>query len=1149
MATEKILKTRVLMKTDTTANWSKATNFIPKAGEIIVYSDDARKIKVGDGTTKVSALKFVSQDELAKITTLGDELDALEMKVDNISVGGRNLLRGTNQGAANWGWSMQTGGKTIEEYLDGGVRAVKMTRDAVEQTGWSAIMYGVSKSAYTLLEPNTEYTLSFDYKPSVVAANGVSFSIRRSDSTNAATNICGYLKEIPANEWTHVSGTFTTGAEIPAYKFNKMPYVYITGVPSAVNSVHIFKNLKLEKGNKPTDWSPAPEDLVPTTRTVNSKPLSSDISLTASDVGALPLAGGTISGDLTVNGAMVAKAGIDVFSNSYPFFGLFNADASKRFMAITANTSTGDYCDVKFQVNKDANTLADFIFGKDGTFTVPSSLTLGSPLTIANGGTGSTTASGALSNLGGLAKSGGTMSGELNIKNGTRFSQINFAGSFDSSYATSLTFDAGNTGKYGSSTHLMVKQYSITTGATSSSGMSKYEAFHFPGTASGLSASADYTIITTKNLPSASQVGALPISGGTLTGTLTVPTVLTVKTNNYPMITFNNASNTLLSRLYVNTSSGDYGDFIVDVLSDASTHHYFAFTNDGIFDSSNIRAVSFLARGNTRPSLSFLNTSNTTLAQLYPSTTDGSYGDVLLKVHSSTSNASTFTFAKDGTFGTANNIYSKGTLVSQTNSYPGLAIQNASGVNLAILYSNGTTGKYSNAVLRVYSSASAYSSYSFGNDGSLNFGGKLYSGSHSIQGDSFPALSFANIANNKTYAYIQPQTSAGEYADVRLTIKNSGGQSNFLFAMNGDLTVPRKLYAGLGQSVKSFDAGGGTTGYIKFATIKISANYQNQTIRMAITQRSRYGDFKLTFANVNNTDPSVLSFVKTGSINVFIHKSATSTWDLYIRKAEAYDQVDITVFENGTYNSFNLTWSDTFASELPSGYIEATFEAWGGVAASANTLNNTLSIAKGGTGATTASAARTALGITPANIGAATSSHTHSYLPLSGGTVTGTLTVNSTFTARVLQTTEGLAYLVNDNSNVYGALGLGNTNYGDFTEISCADDGSLSVNDALHATYFQVDGTNNWPSIWFKAKSKTKAGVLLQANANHQFGFYLYGADLDTASTRYFESYVLPAPATGLTANKNYTIYSTKNIVYSSSKPTGSTGMIWLKPV
>lgn len=190
--------------------------------------------------------------------------------VDNISVGGRNLLRNTNQGAANWSWSMQTGGKTVEEYLDGGVRAVKMTRDAVEQAGWSVITYAVSEDTYALLEPNTEYTLSFDYKPSVATANGVTFSIRRGDGSNAATNDGGYWKEIPANEWTHVSGTFTTVENIPDFSLYSTE-IYITRLPTTVNSVHIFKNLKLEKGNKSTDWSPAPEDIEARVTTAESK--------------------------------------------------------------------------------------------------------------------------------------------------------------------------------------------------------------------------------------------------------------------------------------------------------------------------------------------------------------------------------------------------------------------------------------------------------------------------------------------------------------------------------------------------------------------------------------------------------------------------------------------------------------------------------------------------------------------------------------------------------------------------------------------------------------------------------------------------------------------------------------------------------------
>lgn len=217
--------------------------------------------KADDNATDITGLKTRMTTAESKIDQKADSitLSVLETKVDGISVGGRNLLRGTNQGTANWDWSMQTGGKTIEEYLDGGVRAVRMTRDAVEQTGWSIISYAVSEDAYAHLEPNTEYTLSFDYKPSVATANGVMFSIRRDDGSNAATNEGGYWKEIPANKWTHVSGTFTTVENIPDFLLNSTE-IYITRLPTTVNSVHIFKNLKLEKGNKATDWSPAPED-------------------------------------------------------------------------------------------------------------------------------------------------------------------------------------------------------------------------------------------------------------------------------------------------------------------------------------------------------------------------------------------------------------------------------------------------------------------------------------------------------------------------------------------------------------------------------------------------------------------------------------------------------------------------------------------------------------------------------------------------------------------------------------------------------------------------------------------------------------------------------------------------------------------------
>lgn len=59
---EKNLTTRIKHKIDTSANWAKAVNFIPLKGEIIIYSD-LRKIKVGDGTTKVNSLEFLADSD------------------------------------------------------------------------------------------------------------------------------------------------------------------------------------------------------------------------------------------------------------------------------------------------------------------------------------------------------------------------------------------------------------------------------------------------------------------------------------------------------------------------------------------------------------------------------------------------------------------------------------------------------------------------------------------------------------------------------------------------------------------------------------------------------------------------------------------------------------------------------------------------------------------------------------------------------------------------------------------------------------------------------------------------------------------------------------------------------------------------------
>lgn len=57
----KTFQGRIVQKHDTKANWDKATNFVPLKGEIIVY-DDLKKIKIGDGVTKVGNLAFINDN-------------------------------------------------------------------------------------------------------------------------------------------------------------------------------------------------------------------------------------------------------------------------------------------------------------------------------------------------------------------------------------------------------------------------------------------------------------------------------------------------------------------------------------------------------------------------------------------------------------------------------------------------------------------------------------------------------------------------------------------------------------------------------------------------------------------------------------------------------------------------------------------------------------------------------------------------------------------------------------------------------------------------------------------------------------------------------------------------------------------------------
>lgn len=93
---EKNIKSRIVHKHDIESNWSKATNFIPKQGEIIIYDIDSNysyeRIKVGDGTTNVNNLPFADANKV-------DKISGKSLSTNDYTTAEKNKLAGIAEGA------------------------------------------------------------------------------------------------------------------------------------------------------------------------------------------------------------------------------------------------------------------------------------------------------------------------------------------------------------------------------------------------------------------------------------------------------------------------------------------------------------------------------------------------------------------------------------------------------------------------------------------------------------------------------------------------------------------------------------------------------------------------------------------------------------------------------------------------------------------------------------------------------------------------------------------------------------------------------------------------------------------------------------------------------------------------------------------
>lgn len=220
------------------------TTTVIDGGNIITGTVTANKLNVANiNASKTLTVGAMSDDAAA--TILNSEIE----------VGGKNLLLQSNNGA-NYVWTQNGGAATRVVDSEGAT----FTITSLPASGsWGVLLVSDSELKTKIVAGET-YTLSFDLKTSdSISSLSIGFNIREGNAAHPHMKDYTAVVTTTANKWIHVTNTTTALDTLPSSSTSIL-YISAAQLKEALRSFSI-KNVKVEKGNKATDWTPAPEDV------------------------------------------------------------------------------------------------------------------------------------------------------------------------------------------------------------------------------------------------------------------------------------------------------------------------------------------------------------------------------------------------------------------------------------------------------------------------------------------------------------------------------------------------------------------------------------------------------------------------------------------------------------------------------------------------------------------------------------------------------------------------------------------------------------------------------------------------------------------------------------------------------------------------